>query len=347
MSNVYNNVCYLSAAVLIVGVHVPHQVAAQSLNYDTLATLEEPLAFAAGDITFELRGLLDGATHYNFETDSFDPRGVANFQIDAETQLPNRWTIRASYFGQYSSDPGDITGVGGGGSNDRYSDNAAGFVGGAWGTVFGGNVTGIVREETRRVRGVGNAALAFDNAFGGLDTIGAGYIGRFGPAVLAGVVDPDGLFDVGGTWSRPIGKVDYSFSLRGNRGEFISQDNTTVFDTYSISGVADVIYGSSTFDLGVGYESFSSPFIRDLDRWFVSAGGQHKIGALTVSLEGHIGELDGNTEQAIAAGVQYDIARGLSANWGVNHAKLNAARPGVVIERKDATEAIFSLRYSY
>ena len=46
------------------------------------------------------------------------------------------------------------------GSDERYADNVALSVGGVWGTVLGGNVSGVVREQTRRRRGAGNGTLA-------------------------------------------------------------------------------------------------------------------------------------------------------------------------------------------
>ena len=65
-----------------------------SLNYDSLASLEEPLATEIGDVTLSLNGLLDMPLSLDFENDDdFDIGFIGNYQVSAETQLDNRWTV--------------------------------------------------------------------------------------------------------------------------------------------------------------------------------------------------------------------------------------------------------------
>ena len=310
-----------------------------SLNYDSLASLEEPLATEIGDVTLSLTGLLDMPLSLDFENnDDFDIGFIGNYQISAETQLDNRWTVGVAYFGQYETDQGSF--------DAGYTDNVAGFVGGVWGTLLGGNVNGVVREETRRLRGAGNGVLSFDDMYGGFDDLGGAYVGRYGPALLSAVVDEEGNFDLGATWSRPIGNKDYRFTARYTNAEFTSADLTTQFDTHGVGLVGEFIYGSSLFDLGLGYEDLSSSTV-DADRWFASIGARHKIGALTLSAEGHYGDVEGDEEVSAAFGAQYDIARGLSLNLGVNHSDAMISTGGVTLVSEKETKGILSLRYSF
>jgi len=326
---------------------VPSAAQAQdvNLNYDRLSSLEEPIAFDLGDITVEISGVVDVPVVAEFDqvndTDSVDIEFIGNFQITAQTQLANRWTIGAAYFGQYATDPIDVFG-----GNEDYSDNIAAFVGTSFGTVLGGNVNGQVREITRRQRGVGNGFLAFDDFYGSLDDWGGAYVGRFGPTVIAAAVDENGDFELGGFFQRPIGQKDYRFALRAADGRFTSQDGTTEFDTKGIAAVGELVYGSSLFDVGVGYEKLESPII-DVDRWYLSAGAQTQLGPLRLSAEAHYGQVDGQDEISAGLGASYDIARGLSANLGVNYEKANIQAGGISLVQTDEVKAIASLRFSF
>jgi len=326
---------------------VPSAAQAQdvNLNYDRLSSLEEPIAFDLGDITVEISGVVDVPVVAEFDqvndTDSVDIEFIGNFQITAQTQLANRWTIGAAYFGQYATDPIDVFG-----GNEDYSDNIAAFVGTSFGTVLGGNVNGQVREITRRQRGVGNGFLAFDDFYGSLDDWGGAYVGRFGPTVVSAAVDENGDFEIGGFFQRPIGQNDYRFAVRFADGRFTSQDGTTEFDTKGIAAVGELVYGSSLFDVGVGYEKLESPII-DVDRWYLSAGAQTQLGPLRLSAEAHYGQVDGQDEISAGLGASYDIARGLSANLGVNYEKANIQAGGISLVQTDEVKAIASLRFSF
>lgn len=314
-----------------------------SLNYEVLSSLEEPLATEIGDVTVVLSGLLDTP----LTLDLADDRGatgaglIGNFEIGARTQLPNRWRVRVTYFGQYATGRTSVAGL-----NDGYTDNAALSVGGAWGTVLGGNVSGVVREQTRRVRGAGNASLAFDDVLGGLEDRSVGYVGRFGPWVVGTAVDEDGAFDLGAVFQRPAGNKDYRLTTQYAEGVYTSTDGTGRFDSRSLSGIGELIYGSTLLDIGAGYERFSSDG-PNADRWYVSLGARTKTGMLSLSLEGHYGRIGGADEISAALGLQYDLARGLSANLGINHSEASVTLGDVSFVDTRETKAVFSLRYSF
>ena len=313
-----------------------------SLNYERLSSMEEPLAREAGGVTFVLTGLVDAPLTLDREDDdSLDGGLIANFQLSALDQLPNRWRVGLAYFGQYVTDEAL-----GSGSDDRYSDNAALSVGGFWGTVLGGNVSGVVREGTRRRRGAGNADLAFDDALGGLADVGVGYTVRLGPWVVGVVVDEDADFDLGATFQRPIDDTDFRLTGRVTSGVYVSADGTRRYDSVAVGAVGEVIYGSTSFDVGVGFEDLSSSG-PDASRWYVSSGVRRKIGVVSLSLEGHLGRIEGEDERSGALGAQYDLARGMSVNLGVNHAKALVDLGGGSLVDTEDTKAALSLRYSF
>ena len=231
------------------------------------------------------------------------------------------------------------------GTGEGYTGNAALSVGGYWGRVSGGNVSGIVRKLTRRLRGAGNAALGLDNFLGELEDLSAGYTGRFGPWVVGAVVDEDGNLDLGTAFQRPAGVRDWRLALRAAEGVFGSSGGQR-FDTKGLGLVGEVIYGSTTLDAGAGYERLSSSG-PDLDRRYISVGMRTKAGMLSLSLEGHAGRIEGKDEASVALGGQYDIARGLSANLGLNHAKARVSFDGAPLLDIEETKSILSLRYSF
>ena len=105
-------------------------------------------------------------------------------------------------------------------------------------------------------------------------------------------------------------------------------------------------YGSSSFDVGVGYEHLSSggPVA---DRWYLSSGVRTKTGVVLLSLEGHFGRVEGNDEASVAVGLQYNVARGMSANFGLNHIRVRTTLDSVRFADARETKAIMSLRYSF
>ena len=110
--------------------------------------------------------------------------------------------------------------------------------------------------------------------------------------------------------------------------------------------VGELIHGSTAFDMGVGHERLTSHAL-DAERWYVSAGVRTKTGVVSVSLEGHYGRIEGEEEVSAALGLQYDLARGLSANLGLNHESARVFLGGVRLVDTRNTVAALSLRYSY
>ena len=312
------------------------------LNYERLSSLEEPLATEIGDVTFVLTGLLDAPVTVELQDDNDTDAGfLGNFQVAARTQLPNRWRVGLSYFGQYATDPTAVLKQDAG-----YTDNAAVSVGGTWGTVFGGNASGVVREQTRRARGVGNASLALDDVLGEPKDWGGGYTGRFGPWVVGAAVHEGGGLDLAATFQRPIGNRDYRIATRYTRRTYSPAESSKEFDTTAVGAVGEFIYGSTQFGAGIGYQRLS-PNGSPADRWYGSAGVRTKTGMLSVSLEGHYGRIEGNEEISAALGVQYDLARGLSVNAGFNYAEADATFDGVPLVQVDEIKSVLSLRYSF
>ena len=313
-----------------------------SLNYESLSTMEEPLARHIGDVTVVLTSLLDTRLLHDKEYSQDNGADfVGNFEIDAHTQLPNRWRIGIRYFGQYDTTDPSVRST-----DNTYKDNVAIEAGGVWGTMLVGNVSGIVREQTRRIRGAGNASVDFDNVLGRLEEQGAAYVGRYGPWVASAAADEDGNYDMGAMYQRPFGRRDYRLTFRMTEGAFAGHDDEILFETRSAGLVGEIIYGSMAIDAGFGFERLTSDLL-DLDRWYLTTGIRRKFGVLSLSLEGHYGQIEGENEVAASLGVQYDLARGMSVNFGINYADVLATqddRPVLDIQR---TNAALSLRYAF
>ena len=316
-----------------------------SINYEHLSSMEEPLATEIGDVTLVLNGLIDTPVMLDLEEEEEDDAAeaglIGNMQVTALVQLQNRWRVNAAYFGQYETDEALSSAT-----DENYTDNAAISVRGMWGAVVAGNVSGVVREGTRRRRGTGNGQLAFDDVLGRHTEWGGGYTGRFGPWVVGAIMDEDGQLDVGATFQRPIDDTDYRLTARFSEGTYAPGPGSPAFESRAIGAVGEVVYGSTTFDVGLGYERLSSS-AADADRPYVSAGVRSKTGVLGWSLEAHYGRIEGEGESSYALGVQYDVARGLSANLGLNHARAGMDAAGIRPTDTRDTRAVFSLRYSF
>jgi len=325
------------------GIFVSTGVSAQdfSLNSERLNSLEEPIATDIAGVTVEVTGVVDGRVDFDLDdevdgTSEFEPALLGNFEITASTQLANRWNVGVAYFGQYEVGP----------DGGEYTDNVAGFIGTSWGTVLAGEVSGVVSEQTRRVRGIGNADLQFDGPLGETDNWGGGYVGQFGPARISGVADDDGNFDLGFVWQRPSGPAGYRFAARYTNAEYTAADGISQFDTQAVSGTFEYLYGQSTYNLGVGYEHFDGT-AGNADRWFASAGWQRQFGDVTASAEVHYGEIDGQSEFSGALGLRYNLSRGLSLNLGLNHSDGNADVGLVPLLEQKETKATISLRFGF
>lgn len=328
----------LAAATMMTGAAESRDIL---LNYERLSSLEEPLSMEFGAVTLVVNGVLDSAVIRDFDDSNASGFGFSgNVRIAAFAQLPNRWRVGVTGFGQVAAGEvlDDDTG-------ENTSGNLALSVGGVWGTVLAGNVSGTVREQTRRARGVGNAALAFDGFLGGLGDAGAGYTGRFGPWTIAAAVDGDGNVDFGAMSQRPHGTSDYRVTLRAYSADYAASGGRTL-DTSGAGIVGELVHGSTTVDAGVTYERFASSGPGG-DRWAASSGVRKKTGALSLSLEGHYGRIEDSDEVAAALGVQIDIARGLSVNFGVNHSQAEATGNALRAIDTEETKTAVSIRYSF
>ncbi|WP_370339493.1 hypothetical protein [Parvularcula marina] len=309
------------------------------LNGERLSSFEEPLAAQFGDITFSLNGLIDGALDADLNDsrkDDLDGRLTTNFEMSAVTQLPIRWNVGLAYFGQYETIFDE----------DSYTDNIAGFISGSWGTIVGGEVADIVKEETRRLRGAGNARLAFDGPLGGLDDWGGGYVGQFGPSRMSTIIDEHGDVDFGWVWARPVGVAGYRYGLRYTNGDFRADDGVTVFETDAVTGTFEHSYGRRNISIGLGTERLEALGV-EAERWYSSAGWQYQFGNIVLSAEGHYGEIEGEEEASGALGAQYFLARGLSANLGINYNEAVVTLETIPLLNRDELQALLSLRYGY
>ena len=300
-----------------------------SLNYDNLSFVEEPLAYDLGPATLDVSGLADQGAAYDFnaEDDFYNTRvnGLANLR----TQLPNSWHVGVQYFASYNRL-----------ANDEYVDNLAAFVSDEWGTISLGNVTGSVRENVRRARGVGNADIRIDNFYGQLDEVGAFYSVRHNAYTFSMTADAEGRAEAGLTFSRPVGQSVYGAGLRlrkadAGEGNFISGDGKT----YGGLAVGTYSFTNWTVDVQAGYENIERSGNDNINRGFASAGGRIKEGAASLSVEGMIGHVENSgSEHSIAVGGRYDLARGASLNLGYNKTQSDAV---------NVEQAIISLRYDF
>ncbi len=306
-----------------------------SLNYDTLSFFEEPLAVDIGGATVNHNHLIDVSAARNFTDEDSEVKLRGSLEVAAETQLPNALTVGATFHGSYSI-----------GEERSFEERFGVSVGGVWGTVAAGDVTGMVRENTRRMRGTGNAALAGDDALGGLEETGVAYRGRYSAFTVTGAADRDGNFDVGVAYERPSRYVDHRITARYTRGEYRSEDGRDHMKTDAIGVVGEIIRGRLLVDLGVGYEHLDGAIV-DADRYSVSTGLNYKVGQLTASAEGHLESIDGDEVYSLAAGSRYDIARGLSVNLGYNFRSSPGLVDGIGLLPGKASEVIVSGRYEY
>lgn len=317
-----------------------------TFSQETLNAFEAPVATEIAGVTFELRGRMDSVTEYSLEQNgNLDHRLVGSHIITAEKQLPNRYTIGATFTGRAN----DI----GNGDSD-YTPRIRGFVGGSWGTFFGGSVQDLVYSDTRRLRGagrfVGNGpreeTLHGDGSQGRLADWGGGYQGRYGPTTITAVVDEDANYDVGVKFQRPIGNKDYRLTARHNTGSFLAQDGVTEVETKAVTGVAEYVYGSTRYDISGGVEQFETGG-DTADRWFTSAGLTTKRGVWSLTAEGLYGQVEGQDETSAFLGVKYDIARGLSATAAVDYQDRSVNVGGTnIVDVKD-TRALMGLSYGF
>tara|TARA_R110002126_G_scaffold17440_10_gene68045 strand:+ start:141 stop:1163 length:1023 start_codon:yes stop_codon:yes gene_type:complete len=323
----------LSVIVLSTGA----QAQERNIAFDSLSLIEEPLAKEIGDVTYSLRGTIDAPITFDYKNRNIRNYGISTaFQFGAETQLKNALRLGANYTVLY-----DYDNVAGSTYNDKYSI----FAGGPMGTVFGGKVGDVLRMETDRRVSVGNADLAFATNLGVLNDLNVAYLGTFGPTQVGGVIDKDANFELGMIYQRPHADQDHKYSVRFTDGNYNTADGT-LLRASSAQAVIERVYGSTKMNVGLGYELLTKSNF-SANRAYVSGGASHKIGAYTMSLEGHYGEINGEQEILAAFGGSYDFARGASVNVGVNYKEAQVTTDGVQILNDKDTTAKLSLRYGF
>lgn len=316
--------------------------AAAQISYDSLSMFEERLAAEVGDVTFRLNGLLETPTMLDLDADrERDSEFIGNFDLTAGTQWPNRWRVRLTYLGQYATRSlldGEVA--------EGYDENALLSVGGAWGTLLAGNVSGVVREQTRRLRGLGGHSLVFDDVLGRLSERSVGYVGRYGPWVMSTVVDEEDSFELGATFRRPLGNKDYRLTARYVESAYAPRDESVLFDTQAVVIGGEYIYGATLVDISLGHERLSSNGL-GVDRSYLSSGIRTKRGAVGFFLEGHRGRIEGQDVTSATVGLEHDLARGLSATWGVHYADADVRVGGVRLMDSRETQFILSFLYGF
>ena len=326
------------------------------LSYGDLSSLERPLAYSLGKATIIISGVLDVEGQHDFNRNyafSPDDAGFAGAgQVEITQRLANRWTVGAIYYAQYTTGANVYNSVCGAycntyaGGHPHFNDYVSGYVRTSWGTFYGGNVGNLVRNDTRRRPGYGETALGGDDFLGQLARWGGGYQVRLGPVNATAVVDENGDFEVGSTYHRPFEEHDIRVSARFRQSQVAIADGLGNLKSDGVGAVGDLTYGSSIYDVGLGYEHMTGRGL-DLDRWFVSSGARTKIGTLAMSIEGHYGQIDGSSEYAASAGLAYAIARGVTTNIGLNYEDANVVRGAIVVLKPSTASATASVRYTF
>ena len=319
-----------------------------TLNYDRLSAIEGPIAVEIGDITFTLSGSIDLESLTRTDDDATMNNLFTTFELSFNTQLPNRWRVQGLVLGEAStaSNPRRII------DDFDYVKRLALFVSGTWGRFLIGDLHRLVRGDTRRETNAGDSYLYFDDFLGKLKQRNGGYRGRYGPWVVSAVFDQDSDFDLGMVSQRPLGNKDFRFTLRAMKGIYEPSARTPTYATQGVISVGEMIYGSTIFDVSLGYEELI-PTIPQLGgatamtRSFLSQGILTKFGMLSASFEAYLGKLDGERELSAAVGVQYDLARGMSANLGWNYWNTHSPFRRIENSNNRDTEVTFSLQYDF
>ena len=306
------------------------------INYDNISFFEEPLAVGIGAATINANILVDQAVRYNSTTedDTYNTQVIGDVSIEAE--LPNSVQVGVNYVGNYDrlaeNDEND--------ENDEYTDDVAVYLSDEWGTLAGGNVTGSVREKTRRSRGFGNADLVNDDFVGQLDETGGFYSILYNSYEISITADQEGRGEAGLSFERPIGKSVYFASARLRKGNTTETSEVAVdADTYGGALVAKYTYASFLIAGQLGYELVDRKGAGGKDdHIFGSIGAKYKYESYRFSVEGALGRYDGGDRRAFALGSRVDVARGISINSGLNYNYTN---------NNDDTTALLSARYEF
>ena len=317
-------------------------MADSQLGYDDFSFLEKPLAVEVGAATLSARVTADQSVEYDTISDDDRYNSKVRADVRMDTQLPNSWQVGVRYVGNFDR-------LKDGGENQKYEDDFSVTVSDEIGTLSAGNVTGEVREKTRRMHPTGNADLDNDDFLGNLDESGGFYSVRLNSYTLSVTADKEGRAEGGISYERNLGKHNVFFSGRVRTGDTSEDediqnvDDNTILNgegkTYGAAVVGSFTYGSFLMDSEAGYE------VVDVDRGgdkndhpFASVGMTYKDRRVTLSGQGAVGAYDKKDLRSASLGARYDLVRGMSVNLGVNY---------TYVDGNDKTEAISSIRYSF
>lgn len=289
------------------------------VNYDRMSFFEEPNSWEVPGGTISTNVALDQTYIYD-EANSKDRHQTEVLtRVRYEGQLENTMRLGIEYFSHYFR-TGDL----------RYEDQVQLFVADDWGTAAIGNVSLAARQDTRRRRGIGHAELLFDDFYSGLDQDAVYF--RYGHRAYSAsmVLDRQGGGELGLQYNRPVEDAHYRYALRFRKGDTTDRDPTDGVPNatqlgrdpakgYGVGGIFQYTYGSWDIGWSGGYEYLDLKRADDENqRVFNSLGVHYKTGAFTTSVEGLIGDYNGDRELSAAFGVEMEVARGASIQLGYN-----------------------------
>ena len=289
------------------------------VNYDRMSYFEEPNSWELPGGTLSTNLTLDQTYWYDEQKSKPNHQTEIIGRARFEGQLENTMRLGVDYVGHFFRR-----------GQRRYENQVQAYIADDWGTVAVGHVSLAVREDMRRRRGIGHAELLADDFYSGLDQDAIYYRYNHRAYTVSMVADRQGGAEIGVSYARPIGDSAYRYALRLRRGDTTDRDLTDGVPTpielgrapakgYGAAVVAEYTYGSWNVGWQGGYEYLDlkrSP--DDANRFFNSAGLHYKTGAVSMSLEGLYGDYDGDQEVSAALGVNVDISRGLSVDFGYN-----------------------------
>lgn len=303
------------AATLFAFAATPQTAQAQGqsgtlLSYDNLSFFEEGLAQDVGGATLRFRFLLDQAYIDNPPKLANRWKTTLQFSTALETELSNGWQVGVAYTGIFDTD------------DDGNDDHLyALFVNAPWGTLSAGRVTGLLENTVARKNRVGNATLTAGRGLGGLEREGIHYFQSINAYQVHFALDENADAQAALFFEAPIGVGAHTFGVRGGTGTL--EARTPRLGTGDIEELAG-FYGYTLGSLSVGFEygvqdvSIDGTIGSSVQR-YASVGANYKVGRTSYSVETGRSDFLGTASTSAGLGLRYDIARGFSANLGVNY----------------------------
>jgi hypothetical protein len=293
-------------------------VQASSTQTSNLA-FTKPIAFQYKTGVIELSNSINLGIRSEENGDStFDNHQVES-QLSYATQLNNDWDLNVSYTANYANE-----------RFDSYQDVLRASVQDQWGEIVIGNISSIIYDRTRRQIAAGlldtNLSITRDSFTLPLKRTGLFYQWQNPNLQLMFALDRQANIEIGSRYYKILNGNEIVISSRLNnidndiadaQGVSESQSYAIMFQLQRGRWVADLQYQQEKLSL------LSSPDSLDLNT--TSAGLNYSLNRWQWSVSAITKENELNdTEKTIAIGMQYDIARGLSLNFGasVNNTKL-------------------------